>query len=651
MEDLRGPGRPAANKLSLPRLLTGQQHLSSSSSPRGVESPLGGEGFFYPGEGEYSYNAHAGTYGGPYGVEETGAQAPAAINFNGWEWKIFQSLVQAKVGSFLSGVRSDDDYDAFVDVATDNGDAMQDDGPAWSGAGRARRKSVPAGRGRRTGGAAGSDYGGALGDSDGDPAASYESMVCDPSDNGSAGSNNHMNISGSGGGGDGGGGAGDGTAWPRPSGGAGRPAKRHDDGSHSGAGGGGGGSGSGSRARGERRRMVAECKTLRYQISNFEADWNKTHNRLPKGSERGAMQQVYTRYRDMKKEIRDNAACDIQRVARGYLLRARLAKFAVVLPYSPSRHRGGVGGGPTPASPTAARQQATIPPELFAKYKSLLTQKRDLKKELKMFDDQFVGTHGRAPRKSDKEVMRPLYQQYHEVKAELDALQAALEAAHGPLSLSLLGASAAGGGGGGAWGHSGPGSVTSAMSAVSSVGTTTVVTSAMAVHEEEMPPAPSASASTAQRDRDVAHHTRLDATANSLSSTSSTLGGVGLGLGLSSSGSSSSGSGGLYAAPAGGRVSAAGDLLGARASPSLSLLQPSSGGFGGPVRLEDLDLDALQEEKKTLHAYLKAYERDFSRMHNRPVMRHEDIQPVASEYQRYKDLKALVKERKGSVTA
>jgi flagellar hook-length control protein FliK len=32
------------------------------------------------------------------------------------------------------------------------------------------------------------------------------------------------------------------------------------------------------------------------------------------------------------------------------------------------------------------------------------------------------------------------------------------------------------------------------MSAVSSVGTTTVVTSAMAVHEEEMPPAPSASA-------------------------------------------------------------------------------------------------------------------------------------------------------------
>ena len=53
------------------------------------------------------------------------------------------------------------------------------------------------------------------------------------------------------------------------------------------------------------------------------------------------------------------------------------------------------------------------------------------------FSLQFVETHGRTPRKSDKEIMRPLYQRYHEVKAELDALQSSLEASHGPLSLSL----------------------------------------------------------------------------------------------------------------------------------------------------------------------------------------------------------------------
>ncbi len=76
------------------------------------------------------------------------------------------------------------------------------------------------------------------------------------------------------------------------------------------------------------------------------------------------------------------------------------------------------------------------------------------------------------------------------------------------------------------------------------------------------------------------------------------------------------------------------------------------------------ELEALQIEKRNLHAYLKGYERfvhhhltihpctryhyaltvyfgkklsrDFSRMHGRPVTKHADIQPVAHEYQRYK---------------
>jgi hypothetical protein len=84
--------------------------------------------------------------------------------------------------------------------------------------------------------------------------------------------------------------------------------------------------------------------------------------------------------------------------------------------------------------------------------------------------------------------------------------------------------------------------------------------------------------------------------------------------------------------------------------------RPSTGGVS-PLSLINpnpdvgaLDVNALQEEKKKLHAYLKSYEREFSRTHNRPVMRHEDIQPVAGEYQRYKELKALVKARKGSST-
>lgn len=56
-----------------------------------------------------------------------------------------------------------------------------------------------------------------------------------------------------------------------------------------------------------------------------------------------------------------------------------------------------------------------------------------------------------------------------------------------------------------------------------------------------------------------------------------------------------------------------------------------------------INTEALIEEKKNLHAYLKAYEHDFHRQHGRAVMRHEDIQPVAQEYQRYKELKQQLK--------
>lgn len=53
--------------------------------------------------------------------------------------------------------------------------------------------------------------------------------------------------------------------------------------------------------------------------------------------------------------------------------------------------------------------------ELLVKYRELAEQKRDLKKRLKKFDEDFATQHGRAPKKSDKEVIRPMYQKYHEV--------------------------------------------------------------------------------------------------------------------------------------------------------------------------------------------------------------------------------------------
>jgi len=54
------------------------------------------------------------------------------------------------------------------------------------------------------------------------------------------------------------------------------------------------------------------------------------------------------------------------------------------------------------------------------------------------------------------------------------------------------------------------------------------------------------------------------------------------------------------------------------------------------------NIEALLEERKNLHVYLKEYEKDFNRSNGRPVTCHEDIQPVAREYQRYKEIKNLI---------
>lgn len=53
---------------------------------------------------------------------------------------------------------------------------------------------------------------------------------------------------------------------------------------------------------------------------------------------------------------------------------------------------------------------------MFAKFRDFLEQKKDLKKKLKKFDEDFLEQNGRAPKKADKEVIRPMYQKYHEVR-------------------------------------------------------------------------------------------------------------------------------------------------------------------------------------------------------------------------------------------
>ena len=73
-----------------------------------------------------------------------------------------------------------------------------------------------------------------------------------------------------------------------------------------------------------RRSMVMECRKLRNQIHKFEEDFGATHSgRVPKGNERGTLQPVYAKYRNMKK-IRNLAVIEIQRVGRGFVARKHL---------------------------------------------------------------------------------------------------------------------------------------------------------------------------------------------------------------------------------------------------------------------------------------------------------------------------------------
>jgi hypothetical protein len=80
-----------------------------------------------------------------------------------------------------------------------------------------------------------------------------------------------------------------------------------------------------------------------------------------------------------------------------------------------------------PSGTTSAPLEDTI-----NHYKYLIQQKRDLKKFLKRFDEDFEAEHNRAPKKSDKEILRPQYQQYHDLKGDMTRLKNIIEREYGP---------------------------------------------------------------------------------------------------------------------------------------------------------------------------------------------------------------------------
>ena len=81
-----------------------------------------------------------------------------------------------------------------------------------------------------------------------------------------------------------------------------------------------------------RRRMVAECRAIKQEINAYEAEFCRNYaalhggkGKMPKSSDRPReVQDVYDRYKEMKREIRDSAATDVQRMVRAMQARMKV---------------------------------------------------------------------------------------------------------------------------------------------------------------------------------------------------------------------------------------------------------------------------------------------------------------------------------------
>jgi hypothetical protein len=212
----------------------------------------------------------------------------------------------------------------------------------------------------------------------------------------------------------------------------------------------------------ERRLMIAECKAVKAQITKFEQDWFERHQQMPKDSDRGDLEGVYKSYRSMKRGIRSGAAKDIQRYYRGHRVRTQLLLSLHKMPSdvvpmdtassfeSDFMNDSDIEDGddrrskrPKDADQHSVESDTYSDEDLLSdkamgsltsgisgvgfnlsetdaqsssRFQELLGLKKEMKAKLKAFDDEFVEARGAMPSKEDKEIMRPYYEQYHDVR-------------------------------------------------------------------------------------------------------------------------------------------------------------------------------------------------------------------------------------------
>lgn len=179
----------------------------------------------------------------------------------------------------------------------------------------------------------------------------------------------------------------------------------------------------------ERKRVIAACPAPRGQIAKFEDAFFKMHGRAPKGAaERAPLTNTYMKYREWKRAIRDDAACRVQALCRGFRVRLMLSRSDVpsVVKYV-SKYQGrnqhkctGASLGNKSPSPIPC---GSLPDVLAMSLAELRQRKQELKQQLKLYDVNFHRQHYRMPEKSEKEPVIHLYRTYNAYKEQISILE------------------------------------------------------------------------------------------------------------------------------------------------------------------------------------------------------------------------------------
>lgn len=239
---------------------------------------------------------------------------------------------------------------------------------------------------------------------------------------------------------------------------------------------------------------------------------------------------------------------------------------------------------------------------------TLKAEKAALKSKLRAYDVSFQEKNGRPPSKAEKEHLRPLYQRYHDLKALITAAEAAVAAA---------------------------GAAPASANANSNRPAAT----------EAAAPAQAASR---------ASSAGVAAAAEAATPASSRAVAASQGVAASGSGSAPAAApAAAAAAEAEAKAAAAGDGGGDMAMGDGGSAADSEASAAARAALRaqastSSGLAELRAEKKKLQHFLRDFERGFEKREGRKVRYLKDIAPVAGEYRRYKDLKAVLKEKDGS---